>query len=195
MKLTEKVMLTKWGPKNRQQMFFIHSEDNNGKMNNLREMQFWNFHHSDRAMPWTQAVKNNKADLLMRIPMGEAFEEYVIPEIMVKAEPFIKFYAACANNLEKCPYVIYYLDEFFSGFSDEFDCGSIFEASRIESDMFEDPLSLILASGCSDMNSAIMEVMHCDELDDAWGTMRGYVSEMASSRGKLFYQSKFGRIF
>jgi len=194
-KMTEKVMLLKWGPRNNQKLFFIHSEDNNGKMNNLREMQFWSFYYSARAMPWTQAVKTGKAELIMRLPAGAAFDQYVFPELLVKAQPFIKFFNACSKNLERCPYVIYYLDDFFAGFSDEFDCTSVFEASRIESDMFAAPLSQILSNGCSAMNDSIMEVMHCDQFDDAWGVMRNYVSKMASPQGKIFFDAKFGNIF
>ena len=194
-KMTEKVMLLKWGARNNQKMFFVHSEDNNGKMNNLREMQFWSFYYSARSMPWTQAVKSGKAELIMRLPAGEAFDQYVFPELMVKAQPFIKFFNACTENLERCPYVIYYLDDFFAGFSDEFDCTSVFEASRIDSDMFAIPLREILSDGCWTINDSIMEVMHNDEFDDAWGIMRNYVSKMASPQGKLFFDAKFGNIF
>ena len=61
--------------------------------------------------------------------------------------------------------------------------------------MFAIPLREILSDGCWTINDSIMEVMHNDEFDDAWGIMRNYVSKMASPQGKLFFDAKFGNIF
>merc|ERR1712038_2254658 len=107
---------------------------------------------------------------------------------------------AVVLNMDKLPYLFYYLDNFFATFSNEFDCSKYVAATKVESDLLADYFGVDTFNGfmqenCMGFNDAIVEAIQNDDLDDAMADMRNYVSKMNSPAGEAEFNSLFGSIF
>lgn len=202
MKLAQYAVVLKFGSgRKASEMFFLRSVDNNDNLSALNALQFFELYHTNRAGNWQSVLKNGAASLLLRAPLCSAIEDHVAPALEAFVEPFVKFVEAAAENWEKIPYIIYYMDDLFADFDDQFDLSAVVAATRIESEPLADMvgarngLNEWMQAGCEDMNDSIVEALQCDELDNAMGEMRSYVSDMASTSGAQEFERLFGNHF
>merc|ERR1712025_378757 len=80
-----------------------------------------------------RCYRNGGHQLLLKVPTRIQWQTDVRPELRALAQPWIQFAETCAENLDKIPYVIYYLDHFLGTFDNEFDCSTFVQATGIES--------------------------------------------------------------
>merc|ERR1711970_333715 len=104
------------------------------------------------------------------------------------------------SNLIKLPYIVYYMDDFFATFSNQFDCSKYVAATRVESELVADWIDVesvnsFLFNGCKWVNKWVVDAIQSDELDEGMGKMRKYVTKMNSPAGLAEYNALFGGIF
>jgi len=149
---------------------------------------------------WQKAIRSNTDLLVLQVPTPEQWQQDAYPELMSLAQPFKEFGEALMDNVNRIPYVIYYLDDFLATFDDDFDCSDYVKAVNVESDILADwvdasSFNSWMANTCKSLNDDIVEALQCPELDAGMGEMRSYVSEMNSPAGEAEFNALFGNIF
>jgi len=182
------------------QLLFVRKVAADGKGLPLDQNKGWLSIHVADGANWQKAVRSKRDTLVLQVPTWNQWEQDALPELEALAEPFIDFADAVVLNMDKLPYLFYYLDNFFATFSNEFDCSKYVAATKVESDLLADYFEVDTFNGfmqenCLAVNDAIVEAIQNDDLDDAMADMRNYVSEMNSPAGEAEFNSLFGSIF
>merc|ERR1712012_52159 len=182
------------------QLLFIRKVGKDGKGLPLSNNKGWMSIHLADGANWQKAVRSKKDSLVLRFPTYNQWEQDAYPQLLALAEPFIDFSEAVMLNIEKLPYLFYYLDDFLATFSNEFDCSKYVAATNVESDYLADYFEVDTFNGfmkenCQALNEWIVEAIQCEELDAGMSDMRDYVSAMNSPSGQAEFNSLFGSIF
>jgi len=181
-------------------MFFVRKVNKADRGMPLDGDMGWVSVHVAAGDNWQTAVRSNSDILVLRFPMPAQWAQDALPELEVLAAPFIEFGQTAMMNMEKLPYVLYYLDNFFATFDNEFDCSKYVRAVNVESDLLAELVGAssfndFMAEGCQELNADIVEALQCPELDAGMDAMREYVSEMNSAAGEQEFNQLFGGIF
>jgi len=198
---------------------FLRKVDRDGNdMKLTKDGGWWSLHvtsnvYWQRALEIQQTCDNDFAHsilecfikgghlIVLQVPTKKQWLQDAKPELMALAEPWIKFGQTIATNLDKIPYIAYYLDHLLATFDDEFDCSKYVLATGVDTQLsmfavkYWTSLNQIVAEVCTGLNEGVMEVIQSPEISMGMDSMREYVSTMDSPAGHAMYEEIFGQIF
>jgi len=198
---------------------FLRKVDRDGNdMKLTKDGGWWSLHGTNnanwqRSMEIQQTCDNDFADsilecaskgghlLFLQVPTKKQWLQDARPELMALAEPWIKFGQTVATNLDKIPYIAYYLDHLLATFDDEFDCSKYVLATGVDTQLsmfgsaYWTSLNQVVAEACTELNEGVMEVIQSPEISMGLDSMREYVSTMDGPAGHAMYEEIFGQIF
>lgn len=177
-------------------LVFLRKVDLGGKGLKLsNRLGFWSLHASS-GTNWQDDLKNDMAELVIRVPTGAQWSKESLPELNALLAPFERFFETISMNPEKIPYLFYYLDKFFATFENEFDCSVLVKTTNIESELLAGgTLNDQLVDTCYEANKIIIGAIQDPQLKTFMGYMRQYVKRMDSKAGQQEFQRIFGGIF
>lgn len=174
----------------------LRSESPEGVVELLTAKRFFAIYFST-STKYLNEIRKGKAFLVLRFPGINTATTVLLPELMLKAEPFIEFGGALLENYEYIPNLVYYFDLFAATFDDEFDFSNFVKLTKIESDIFGSSLNEFLQSECIAFNQMVMdEFFHHPDVPLVYEDIRDYVTYLNDAdKGQSDYETTFGGIF
>jgi len=126
---------------------------------------------------WNKALQSGDDVLVLQFPDSSEFLE-AMSELDRLINPFFELGFAIYENIEKAPYLVYYLEELLGKFDDEFDCSGLFNSLQIESDVLAEALGVdsftgFMVESCRKVNEDIVKAFKSKLSKDEFETLFG----------------------